>query len=161
MSSIKVRHADLSTQRDAAALLEIMESYALGDTGTGLSQYTRNHLADRLHAIPHGFTLLAELNQLPIGLANCFMQFSTFQCRPLLNIHDLAVLPAWRGRGIGSTLLAAVAEEARKRDCCKITLEVLSGNHGAQRLYQRHGFQAYRLNDTTGHAMFWECPLRQ
>jgi len=66
--------------------------------------------------------------------------FSTFQARPLLNIHDLAVVPDWRGQGIGRALLEAVEVEAIQRGCCKITLEVQDANRQARGLYERYGF---------------------
>ena len=35
----------------------------------------------------------------PVGLATTFEGFSTFAAKPLINIHDIAVLPDYRGRG--------------------------------------------------------------
>ena len=58
----------------------------------------------------------------------------------LVNVHDLAVLPAYRGRRIAERLLAEVEALARARGACKLTLEVLSGNATAMRLYARAGF---------------------
>ena len=40
----------------------------------------------------------------------------------------------------------------RARGACKLTLEVLSGNAGAQRLYQRVGFANYQLDPAAGQA---------
>jgi len=75
----------------------------------------------------------------PVGLANCFMGFSTFAARPLVNIHDLVVLPGYRGKGIGQALLQAVEQIAKERGCCKLVLEVRTDNP-AERLYRREGF---------------------
>ncbi|MFQ5634914.1 MAG: GNAT family N-acetyltransferase, partial [Gammaproteobacteria bacterium] len=75
-----------------------------------------------------------------VGAAVCFFGYSTFKARPLRNIHDLAVLPGQRGRGIGKALLAAVEARARDGGCCKLTLEVLDDNLGARRLYASLGF---------------------
>ncbi|MFW5800987.1 MAG: GNAT family N-acetyltransferase [Spirochaeta sp.] len=158
---ITIRLADFSQAEDAEALIGIMESYAAGENGDGkgLSSYTRENLARSLHDLPHAFTLLAFVHRQPAGLANCFMQFSTFSCRPILNLHDLAVLPEFQGRGIGGALLDQVTCQAEIRGCCKVTLEVLSKNFKAQRLYQRHDFTPYQLSEETGHALFWEKPL--
>jgi ribosomal protein S18 acetylase RimI-like enzyme len=104
--------------------------------------------------MPHAFTALAWLDGVPVGLANCFEGFSTFACKPLVNIHDFAVLPAQRGRGIAKGLMAFVEEQARLRGACKLTLEVLQGNRGAQALYASVGFANYQLDPEMGHAVF-------
>jgi ribosomal protein S18 acetylase RimI-like enzyme len=119
----------------------------------------RENLATALAALPHAFTLLAYVDGKPAGLANCLEGFSTFKCRKLVNIHDIAVLPEFRGLGLGRRLLEQVEVVARERDCCKITLEVLEGNKGAQAAYRKFGFASYELDPALGRAMFWEKPL--
>jgi ribosomal protein S18 acetylase RimI-like enzyme len=57
-----------------------------------------------------------------------------------VNLHDLAVLPSHQSRGVGGRLLDEVARRARALGACKVTLEVVEANRGAQRLYARHGF---------------------
>ena len=95
----------------------------------------------------------------PIGLINCFEGFSTFAARPLINVHDVAVLPGYRGRGVAQAMLARVEEEARRRGACKLTLEVLEGNQPAMRLYQREGFAPYALDPAWGTAVMMQKPL--
>jgi ribosomal protein S18 acetylase RimI-like enzyme len=85
---------------------------------------------------------------------NRFEGFSTFACQPLVNVHDLAVMPAYRGQGIAESMLALVERIARERGACKLTLEVLPGNVRAVRLYQRLGFANYQLDPAMGHAEF-------
>jgi ribosomal protein S18 acetylase RimI-like enzyme len=55
--------------------------------------------------------------------------------------------------------LERLFEEARLRGCCKVTLEVLSGNHRALSVYQQAGFAGYALDPATGHALFLQKPL--
>ena len=45
-------------------------------------------------------------------------------------------------------------DPARARGACKLTLEVLSGNHHANQLYARVGFACYQLDPAMGHAQF-------
>ena len=71
-----------------------------------------------------------------------------------MNVHDVAVLASHRGRGIAEQMLRAVEQEARRRGACKLTLEVLSGNRPAMRLYERIGFAGYRLDPAMGTAQF-------
>lgn len=58
----------------------------------------------------------------------------------------IGVAPAYRGRGIGSALLAAVIEQARDRGHHAISLSVEDGNR-AQLLYERAGFTAVARHD--------------
>ncbi len=55
-------------------------------------------------------------------------------------MDGLFVAPHARGHGVGTRLLAAVAERARAEGCREIRLDVVDGNR-ARRLYERHGFE--------------------
>ncbi|MEO6079806.1 MAG: N-acetyltransferase [Steroidobacteraceae bacterium] len=83
-----------------------------------------------------------------VGVCVAFLGYSTFQARPLLNIHDLAVLPERRGGGIGGALLTAAETQARVEDCCKLTLEVQDDNAPARKLYEGFGFRDVRYGNS-------------
>lgn len=142
MMSGNVRFADLADAGDAAAIEEILDSYAAGPIGQGkpLSDDVRRTVVAGLRAHPTAFVLLACAPYRPVGLAVCIEGFSTFAAKPLINIHDLAVLPEFQSQGLGRQLLESVADVARERGCCKVTLEVRDGNESAKRLYERCGF---------------------
>jgi ribosomal protein S18 acetylase RimI-like enzyme len=53
----------------------------------------------------------------------------------------MAVLAAWRGRGVGSALLAEGIDQARAAGAHKIALQVWPHNRAAIALYERFGFQ--------------------
>lgn len=55
-------------------------------------------------------------------------------------IHNLAVLPAWRGRGIGTSLLAAAENQARRAGSIKCSLDVGTDNADAREFYERQGY---------------------
>ncbi len=76
-----------------------------------------------------------------------------------MNIHDIVVDKAFRGKRLAARLLEKVTEIARERGCCKLTLEVLERNHAAQKAYRSFGFAPYELASETGRAMFWEKKL--
>lgn len=137
-----IRDTKLDDPADAAALVEIIDSYARGPGGqrAPLSEHARAHLAKGLLENPSTTALLALADGRAVGAAVCFWGFSTFAGRPFANIHDLAVLPEYQGRGVGSRLLEEVERRARARGCCKITLEVHDSNRNAKRLYERTGF---------------------
>lgn len=56
------------------------------------------------------------------------------------DVPRVAVAPAHRRRGVGSTLLAAVIAAAERAGCEEVLLEVDVGNVAASRLYRKHGF---------------------
>jgi GNAT superfamily N-acetyltransferase len=145
--SIEIHQANLADSRDAEALLDVLDSYARDPMGGGvaLGPDVRRRLVPALREQAHALVLLAREAQRPIGLATCFFGFSTFAARPLLNVHDLAVLPEFRGRGVGRALLAAVEEHARARGCAKLTLEVREDNARARGLYEQCGFRDFEL----------------
>jgi ribosomal protein S18 acetylase RimI-like enzyme len=112
-----------------------------------------------LAARPQAFSVLAfgdSTQTQPVGLVNCIEGFSTFACRALVNVHDVAVLASHRGQGVAERMLALAEDIARQRGACKLTLEVLSGNAAAVRLYQRVGFAAYELDPAAGQAKFMQ-----
>lgn len=159
--SLIVEMADYSDPLDAAAVVDLLDAYACDAMGGGepLSTEVRARLVPGLLDTPGAFSIIARLDGTPVGLANCFESFSTFAARPLVNIHDLVVLPGHRGHGIGRAIIEAIEAEALKRGACKMTLEVLSGNSRAQALYASCGFGNYQLDPEKGSAQFWQKSL--
>jgi GNAT superfamily N-acetyltransferase len=158
---LTVELADYANPRDAAELVMLLDAYARDPMGGGapLCQETRDAVVPGLAATPGAFSLIARFDGEPAGLANCFSGFSTFAAQPLVNVHDLAVLPGYRGRGIGGALLRAVEDEANRRGASKVTLEVLSGNERAKSLYLALGYGDYQLDPEAGHALLWQKKL--
>lgn len=140
--NLHVREADLSDARDAAGVIAVLDSYASAPVGGGrpLAPDVRERVVPMLREHPTSLVLLAFVDDEPVGIAVCFFGLSTFRARPLLNIHDLAVLPQYHGKGVGRALLKAVEDRARQKGCCKLTLEVLDDNTRAREIYRRFGF---------------------
>ena len=153
--------ADLGSEAHAQALLAVLDSYAADAMGGGapLDAEVRHRLIPALREQANALVLLAFADGTAVGLANCFYGFSTFAARPLLNVHDLAVLPAFRGRGVGRALLAAIDDRARARGCAKVTLEVREDNARARGLYQAHGFRDFELSGVSHRTLFLAKPL--
>jgi len=159
--TVVVRVADLGDPADGAGIVTVLDSYASDLVGGGepLSDDVRATLIEKLAAQPNALVLVACDAGRCIGIAICFFGFSTFAARPLLNIHDLAVLPTYRGQGIGRALLVAAEQQARERGCCKLTLEVLETNARARGLYRSVGFDDLTFGDS-GPARFLTKPLQ-
>lgn len=156
-----VRRADYGNPADAAALVALLDAYASDPAGGGepLSDFARANLVRELAARPQAYSVLAFDGDQPVGLVNCIEGFSSFACKPLVNVHDVAVLASHRGRGIAEQMLALAETIARERGAVKMTLEVLSGNVPAKKLYERMGFAGYQLDPAMGTAQFMQKPL--
>jgi GNAT superfamily N-acetyltransferase len=152
--------ADLSRTEHQQAIVELIDMYSRDDMGDGkpLSDDVKQRLIPGLRAHPTTLAVLAFNGSQPIGIALCFRGFSSFQAKPLVNIHDLAVTPNHRGQGVGRLLLNAVADQARSMGCCKLTLETQERNP-AQRLYMSVGFKRDVHLDAAGGAIFMTKPL--
>jgi ribosomal protein S18 acetylase RimI-like enzyme len=150
-----VRPANFTDAADAAALVHLIDAYSRDPRGGGkaLTPDALERMVPDLAGLPTARAWLAFEDDDAVGVCVGFIGYSTFHARPLLNIHDLAVLRGQRGRGIGRALLAAAEEHARATGCCKLTLEVLEDNQPARRLYERCGFRDVRLGDS-GPALF-------
>lgn len=162
---VRVCRADYRRPSHARALVAMLDAYARDPMGggEGLSDFAQAHLVDALAARPQVFSVLAFSGAddgQPVGLVNCIEGFSTFACRPLVNVHDVAVLPDYRGQRIAEKMLKLVEQIALERGACKLTLEVLAGNTGAVKLYNRVGFSNYQLDPAMGQAQFLQKWLR-
>lgn len=155
---IDIRVADLSDPGDANALLGLMAQYALDPMGGGqpLSAYTQQNLVSVLLQRQDYTVILAYDNNRAVGVCNCFEGFSTFACKPLINIHDVFVEQHYRGHGIAGRMLQMVEQLARKKGYCKVTLEVLAHNDAARKCYRASGYQPFQLDPEFGKAEFWQ-----
>jgi ribosomal-protein-alanine N-acetyltransferase len=82
-----------------------------------------------------------------------------------LHVNNIGVRESARRRGLGSELLGRALEWGKRAGAAAAILEVRGGNHAAQALYRRHGFQtvgrrrAY-YHDPTEDALIMTAPLR-
>jgi ribosomal protein S18 acetylase RimI-like enzyme len=158
---IRIVEADLSLAQHKEAVLAMVDAYSRDPMGNGkpLDSDVRAQLIRGLQEHPTTLIYLAFDEDNPVGAAVCFIGFSTFAAKPLINVHDFVVLPAVRGKGVGRRLLEAVEKKARELGCCKLTLEVMDNNHQALRMYQAAGFVRYALQEESGTAIFMSKPL--
>lgn len=155
--ALTVVEANLERSDHQAAVRTLTQAYACDPMGNGrpLPEHVLADLIPGLRAHPTTRIWLAFVEDEPAGIATCFEGFSTFYARPLINIHDVAVLPQHRGKGVGKALLGAVEQRARTLRCCKLTLEVLEHNYTARRLYERAGFGQAVYTAAAGGALFY------
>ncbi|VAW91451.1 hypothetical protein MNBD_GAMMA22-2726 [hydrothermal vent metagenome] len=158
---IQIIEADFSKGTHGTDYVRLLNDYACDEMGGGspLSTKVISHLCAEIAKRDSIYVFLAYQDEIAVALITCMFGFSSFQCRPLLNIHDVYVAENFRGQGISTKLLDRAQHLALKHDCCKLTLEVLQGNAIAQASYQHFGFKAYELDPEIGSALFWEKNL--
>ncbi|MCA9987278.1 MAG: GNAT family N-acetyltransferase [Anaerolineales bacterium] len=100
-------------------------------------------------AEPRAFFLVARVQGQPAGYA--FVRFeerhsATWQAAPEeVELETLAVLPAFRGSGVGTALVDRVRAEALQQGITTLSLIVIASNEGAINFYQAQGFQAHEI----------------
>ncbi|RUO42108.1 GNAT family N-acetyltransferase [Pseudidiomarina aestuarii] len=155
---LEITLADYQNPKHRQAVVAMLDDYARDPMGGGeaLPETTKENLVDEMAKRDYVFSILAFDDGEPVGIANCVEGFSTFAARPVMNIHDIAVIESHRGKGIAKRLLNEVATLAEFRGCVKLTLEVLQGNEPAKLAYEKFGFKPYQLDASMGKAEFWQ-----
>ena len=70
-----------------------------------------------------------------------------------LYICALAVIPGFRGRGVGTEMLSIAREQARERGLGTQSLLVFEQNEGAVKLYERSGFKVVDRAPVVSHEL--------
>ena len=154
--SVNILRADYTDPRHRSAIPYLLNSYA--KNLLGFRKEIKGHVLDTLvpglERMQNAIVLLARIDKDYVGMTICFLGFSTFHAKPLINIHDFMVLKDFRGQGIGGAFLREIETIARDMGCCKITLEVQENNTTARKLYRRNGFKDSFLAREAGDQLF-------
>lgn len=144
-----------ATEADVPLILDLIR---------GLADY--EHALDQVVATPellHSWlfekevaeVIIAQEDNVPVGFALYFHNFSTWLGRAGIYLEDLFVLPPYRGRGHGKALLRALAKTAMERGCGRLEWACLNWNQpsidfylslGAERMTE---WNVYRLTGET------------
>lgn len=104
----------------------------------------------------HAEIIIGYLNDIPVGFALFFHNYSTFLGRPGVYLEDLYVKKDVRGNGVGQKMLSYIARIAKERECGRLEWSVLDWNEPAINFYKSVGakpmdeWTVYRL---TGDAL--------
>lgn len=155
MGVIEIIEADLDRPDHQRSTVEMINAYSMDIQANGrpLPDEVCQALVPGLRNHPTTLIFLAFDGERPVGIATCFLGFSTFAARQLINVHDLGVVPEYRGQGVGRRLLEEVARKGRELGCCKVTLEVFESNP-ARRMYEAAGFVAPDYQTSAGGMLF-------
>jgi GNAT superfamily N-acetyltransferase len=100
------------------------------------------------------FCVLAYFDDMPVGFAVYYFNFSTFLCKYGLYLEDLFILPEFRGKGFGKSLLLYLTKIAAENNCGRMEWAVLDWNQPAIEFYKSLGakpmdeWTVFRLNES-------------
>ena len=93
----------------------------------------------------HGFVWLARANEggCRRAVGGCVVCYAISTSRGTLvaKLDDVTVADGWRGRGVGASMLAALAAELGRRGVTRIDSACHRDNARAWRFYERQGFR--------------------
>jgi GNAT superfamily N-acetyltransferase len=143
---------DFTNQTHITSLKNLIRHYMTDAMGgcKPLTEKQEEAMVMGLESQSNCFVLFIELNTEIVGLATCFINFSTFRAMPYINVHDIVIHKSMRGKQLGNLLMQKIIEIGHHYNCCKITLEVREDNIIAQRMYTQLGF-----GDTEPPMYFW------
>ena len=161
LKNVTIVDADLARGEHQQALITMIDAYMSDpmEGGERPPDRIKRELVPGLRAHPACYVFLAYRGGWPVGFSICFLGFSTFNARPLINIHDIFVDSSVRGMGIGAMLLERIEARARAMNCCRITLEVRRDNHVARGLYRKVGFDQVVVGAERIPMEFWHKQL--
>jgi GNAT superfamily N-acetyltransferase len=133
--NLKMRTA---TRDDVAIILQLIRDLATYERAPEEVTATEEQLVDVLFSEkPAAEVVLAFAEDVPVGFAVFFHNFSTWLGRPGLYLEDLFVKPEARGKGYGRALLVHLAKIARDRGCGRMEWAVLNWNEPAIEFYRK------------------------
>lgn len=136
---------DLATARDTDELVAMMRALYAEDEGFAFDEaVARKAIALILGDERNGRVWLIRTGGETAGYVVLATSFSLEYHGRDAFIDEVYVLPAWRGRGLGTRALERALEECRAMGAAAVHLEVGHDNPRARALYERLGFEDRR-----------------
>jgi GNAT superfamily N-acetyltransferase len=146
-----------ATDKDCPAILAFIKQLAEYEKLAHEVVATEEQLRKTLFAEhPSAEVIIAEYQNMPVGFALFFTNYSTFLAKPGIYLEDLYVQADMRGRGFGKKLLAHLAKLAVERDCGRLDWWVLDWNQPAIDFYQSlkaQPMEGWTVNRLSGEAL--------
>lgn len=146
---------------DTAHLLHLLDSWQRtpGGGSQALTEEVRDRLTQTLPRQPHLIALLALDGENPVGCAVGFHHLYLFAGQPVANVQFLFVQPEYQRRGIARKLMQSFEDRARTLGCCRLTLEVRTGNVPAKSLYAALEYRQAVFGPERDTLEYWEKAL--
>lgn len=152
VESFSIRTA---TSADCGLILHFIKGIAEYEKLSHLVEATEEKIQTHLFgqkAVAECF--LAFENEVAVGFALFFHNYSTFVSKPGIYLEDLFILPEYRGKSYGKKLLLYLVQTAYQRNCGRVEWSVLNWNKPAIDFYESlgavamQGWTVYRLDET-------------
>ena len=144
-----------ATANDAALILDFIKKLAEYENMSGDVVATEELLKEEIFDKKHAEVIFALEDEKEVGFALYFHNFSTFLGRSGIYLEDLFVLPEFRGKGHGKSLLRHLAKTALERGCGRLEWSCLDWNKPSIDFYRSLGavpmeeWTIYRLTGKT------------
>ncbi|WP_434778267.1 GNAT family N-acetyltransferase [Neisseria sp. Ec49-e6-T10] len=132
------RHA---TQTDIPLILQFIKELAEYEGLLNEVVATESLLKEWLFIQKKAEVIIGMHNQIPVGFALFFHNFSTFLGRSGIYLEDLYVQPQYRGMGFGRSFIQELAHIATSRGCGRLEWWCLNHNKPSIEFYLSLGAQ--------------------
>lgn len=126
-----------STREDVPLILyfikELAEYEKLLDTVIATEESLEDHIFNKERVE----VIIAEEDNIPIGFALFFYNFSTFVGRSGLYLEDIYIKPEYRGKGYGKKIFKELAKIAVERNCGRMEWVCLNWNEPSIKFYKK------------------------
>jgi len=140
MSEIAIREA---VEADLAAILRAYDEAGIGGGLSFTAEEAREQFA-KLRRYPSYRVFVAETDGTIAGTYSLIILDKLAKRGvPAGVVEDVAVLPAFQGRGIGRAMMEHAREECRRAGCYKMALSSNLAREGAHRFYDALGFERH------------------
>lgn len=135
MLNITIRKA---VKEDCPRMLELVRELAVYERAPDEVTVSLEHFIESgFGPNPVWWAFVAEVDDLIVGFALYYIRYSTWKGQRMY-LEDILVTEKWRGKGIGGLLMDALIADAKEKDFCGITWQVLNWNEPAIRFYERY-----------------------
>lgn len=142
VGDVQVFEADLNDPAHADAIVKLLSALAASEFGRqqAMTDDEKAALVPGLAAFPAKQIWLASINDNICGVVICYLQFSIYSSKNMLNIHDLYTDPVFRRRGVAEGLVKTAIDWAHNQGHAFVNIEVANENSHAMALYHKLGF---------------------
>jgi len=128
----------MATANDMPSVMELVNELAIFEKAADqVTNSVEQLLADGFGEHPLFETILAEDNEMIVGMSLYYFRYSTWKGKRLY-LEDLIVKEAHRGKGTGRKLFEATIGKAKETGCSGMRWQVLDWNQPAIDFYQNY-----------------------
>lgn len=142
-----------ATEKDVPLIFSFIKGLAEYEKMIDHVSATHESLLDSIFIKKQAEVIIGELNDIPIGFALFFHNYSTFLGKANLYLEDLFILEKFRHQGFGKIMLSFLAKLAIERNCSRFDWTCLNWNQPSIDFYEKIGaiplkdWMIFRLKD--------------